>query len=141
MNADTSVGRRAVLAGGAAGACACALAACGAGGPSESTPAPSTNTDGSLADLSAVPVGSSVTVGLPGGARGIVTRTGDSTVRAFSAICPHQGCAVAPKGGKLVCPCHGSEFAPDTGAVVEGPARSGLTTVAVAVRDGKVYPA
>ena len=140
MNLE-SVGRRSVLAGGAAGACACALAACGAGGSPESAPAPSTNADGSLTDLSAVPVGSSVAVGLPGGARGIVTRTGDSTVRAFSAICPHQGCAVTPKSGKLVCPCHGSEFAPDTGAVLEGPARSGLTTVAVAVRDGKVYSA
>jgi Rieske Fe-S protein len=141
MNLETSVGRRSVLAGGAAGACVCALAACGAGGSSESTPAPSTNADGSLTDLSAVPVGSSVAVGLPGGAKGIVTRTGDSTVRAFSAVCPHQGWAVAPKDGKLVCPCHGSEFAPDTGAVLEGPARSGLPTVAVTVRDGKVYPA
>ncbi|MEH3153806.1 MAG: Rieske (2Fe-2S) protein [Gordonia paraffinivorans] len=140
MNLD-SVGRRAVLAGGAAGACACALAACGAGGSSESTPAPSTNADGSLTDLSAIAVGSSVAVGLPGGAQGIVTRTGESTARAFSAICPHQGCAVAPKDGTLVCPCHGSEFAPDTGAVLEGPARSGLATVAVTVRDGKVYPA
>ena len=140
MNVE-SVGRRAVLAAGAAGACACALAACGGGGSSESTPAPSTDTDGSLTDLSAVPVGSSVSVGLPGGAQGIVTRTGDSTVRAFSAICPHQGCAVAPKGDKLVCPCHGSEFAPDTGAVLEGPARTGLATVAVSARGGKVYPA
>jgi Rieske Fe-S protein len=140
MNLE-SVGRRSVLAGGAAGVCACALAACGAGGSSPSTPAPSTNADGSLTELSAVPVGQSVSVGLPGGAQGIVTRTGETTARAFSAICPHQGCAVAPRDGKLVCPCHGSEFAPDTGAVLEGPAKSGLATVAVSVRDGKVYPA
>lgn len=140
MNLE-SVGRRSVLVGGAAGVCVCALAACGAGGTSESTPAPSTNADGSLTELSAVPVGQSVAVGLPGGAQGIVTRTGETTARAFSAICPHQGCAVAPKDGKLVCPCHGSEFAPDTGAVLEGPARTGLASVAVTVRDGKVFPA
>ncbi|GAA1876961.1 Rieske (2Fe-2S) protein [Williamsia serinedens] len=141
MNLE-SVGRRSVLVGGAAGVCACALAACSSGGGSTSTSAaPSTNADGSLTELSAVPVGSSVAVGLPGGAQGIVTRTGETTARAFSAICPHQGCAVAPNDGKLVCPCHGSEFAPDTGAVLEGPSKTGLSTVAVSVRDGKVYPA
>ena len=46
---------------------------------------------------------------------------------AYSAICTHQGCTVAYKGGKLACPCHGSVFDPAKGAeVVAGPAPSPL---------------
>jgi thiosulfate dehydrogenase [quinone] large subunit len=31
----------------------------------------------------------------------------------------------------IACPCHGSEFNPKTGAVVQGPATSGLTPITI----------
>lgn len=51
--------------------------------------------------------------------------------RAFSAVCPHAGCIVRLKDAQLDCPCHGSWFDPQTGAVMRGPARADLTEIAV----------
>jgi cytochrome b6-f complex iron-sulfur subunit len=48
------------------------------------------------------------------------------------ASCTHQGCQPEPVGDRLVCPCHGSEFAFD-GSVLEGPAERPLTRYAVSV--------
>ena len=52
---------------------------------------------------------------------------------ALDSKCPHQGCAVnfVSKSTGFQCPCHGSAFSP-TGALLNGPATSGLTKVAVA---------
>ena len=52
---------------------------------------------------------------------------------AFDAVCPHQGCTVAyaPSAKLIACPCHGSEFDPKTGAVLRGPAATGLTSIRV----------
>lgn len=55
-------------------------------------------------------------------------RTESGELRQFSAICPHMGCTVQWNAAEKTfdCPCHGSRF--DTrGAVIEGPAMSGLT--------------
>lgn len=41
--------------------------------------------------------------------------------RAVSTRCSHRGCAVAPEGELLECPCHGSRFEFD-GTVLNGPA-------------------
>ena len=43
---------------------------------------------------------------------------------AYDAICPHAGCTVGYSSASnlIVCPCHGSEFDPNTGAVVRPPA-------------------
>lgn len=71
----------------------------------------------------------------------VVTRDSADTVHAFSSTCTHLGCAVSEvSGGKIFCPCHGSEFDANTGTVVQGPATSPLTKVQVTVRDGEVYP-
>jgi thiosulfate dehydrogenase [quinone] large subunit len=54
---------------------------------------------------------------------------------AYDAICPHAGCTVGYSSAArlIVCPCHGSEFDPNTGAVVSPPAAQGLSSIKVAV--------
>src|SRR5262249_52681213 len=43
-------------------------------------------------------------------AKVVVTKDQSGQVRAFSAICTHQGCTVASvSGGTINCPCHGSK--------------------------------
>jgi Rieske Fe-S protein len=72
----------------------------------------------------------------------VLTKADDGTVRAFSSICTHQGCPVAEVAdGRIICPCHGSQFDADTGDVAEGPASRPLPPVAVAVREGEVFSA
>lgn len=49
----------------------------------------------------------------------------DNTYAALLMRCTHKQCEVNPAGNKLVCPCHGSEFAAD-GSVLHGPAKTAL---------------
>ena len=60
---------------------------------------------------------------------------------AFSAICPHAGCTVQYAAGNLfVCPCHGSQFNAETGAVLNGPAASGLSPISIVeAGNGQLY--
>ena len=59
---------------------------------------------------------------------------------AFDALCPHAGCTVAVSGNQFVCPCHGSQFRLGTGAVLNGPATSGLTEIRITEGpDGQLY--
>lgn len=59
-------------------------------------------------------------------------------VRAFSAICTHAGCTVRlDKNGGFVCPCHGARF-DQNGAVVKGPARAPLASLATRVEQGEL---
>lgn len=57
---------------------------------------------------------------------------------AFSAICTHLGCTVAPAGNRLDCPCHGSVFDAFTGKNLSGPAPRPLPGVVVHVAAGQV---
>jgi Rieske Fe-S protein len=92
-----------------------------------------------LAALSAVPQGGGVVLGSVGV---VLTSDAQGGVHAFSATCTHQGCTVGPvRDGRIVCPCHGSEFDARTGAVVRGPATRPLPQVRVVVRDGAVFTA
>jgi len=50
----------------------------------------------------------------------VLTRTSKGLF-ALDGACTHNGCGVAAQGSKLVCPCHGSIFASDTGANLMGP--------------------
>jgi cytochrome b6-f complex iron-sulfur subunit len=54
-----------------------------------------------------------------------VRRLASGELVAVLASCTHQGCQPEPIGDRLVCPCHGSEFAFD-GAVLQGPAERPL---------------
>lgn len=111
------------------------LAACGggSGGGAVATP----GADGSLAQVADIPVGGSLSASSDG-QKILLVQAVAGTVTAFSSICPHQGCTVVPGNGELDCPCHGSRF-DLTGAVLAGPATSGLTPFDVHVQDGAVF--
>ncbi|MET8996629.1 Rieske (2Fe-2S) protein [Amycolatopsis sp. NPDC004169] len=91
-----------------------------------------------LVALAEVPVGQAKAAKAPDGSDVIVARTSESVAAAFSAVCTHQGCTVAPKGADLICPCHGSVFNALTGEVKQGPANKPLPSVPVKVENGKV---
>jgi nitrite reductase/ring-hydroxylating ferredoxin subunit len=50
----------------------------------------------------------------------VVTQPVAGTLKAFSTTCTHQRCAVTSvREGFIICPCHGSSFAIDSGAPTE----------------------
>jgi len=128
------VSRRTVLAVGAVGASTVALAACSkakttssaaattssAGSdtavstPPASSGAPSSSDSSSggkaLAKLDDIKVGEAIAATGADGAKILISRPTATTVAAFSAICTHMGCTVAPAGQELDCPCHGSKY-------------------------------
>ncbi len=135
--------RRRVLGGaaavGAAGVLAPALAACGGEDTADSGSATdSTGAAGDSADTAGeirikaadIPDGGGTVVG------DVVVVKDGADVRAFSAVCPHQGCTVdSVADGAISCPCHGSQFSTADGGVIQGPATRGLA-VATASVDG-----
>lgn len=159
-----AIDRRHVLAVGLGTAGLAGLAACGDGGtgatddpmygggaaPATSTPA-SRTTDATtgppaagatpLIALTDVPVGSAASATTADGKPVIVAQPTAGTAVAFSAICTHRGCTVAPAGSEIKCPCHGSVYKASDGSNVSGPAPRPLDTVAVKVVDGQVVPA
>ncbi len=83
---------------------------------------------------SQVPVGGSAAFNDPktGDPSIVIQQTADD-FKAFDAICPHAGCTVAYQASAkiIACPCHGSEFNPANGDVIQGPATSGLNPIKV----------
>ena len=139
MSMDSTISRRTLLAGSAAGVGAVALAACSSGGSGDGASSSKGQPSGrTLARLDDIPVGQAKSVKLPDGSPGIVARPSAEAAACFSAICTHQGCTVAVKGKELDCPCHGSRFNALTGAVLQGPATAPLNKVAVKVSGGEV---
>jgi Rieske Fe-S protein len=73
------------------------------------------------------------------GPKVVVTQPAEGDVRGFTAVCPHQGCLVSEvTNNEILCPCHGSLFSAEDGAVITGPATSGLAPVDIAVVDDQV---
>jgi thiosulfate dehydrogenase (quinone) large subunit len=107
---------------------------------STTAPAPAGTAIGSASD---VPVGGSARFTDPAsGDPGLVLQLSKGSFVAYDAVCPHAGCTVgySPAARLIVCPCHGSEFDPTTGAVEVGPATRGLGTIKVAEGgDGQLY--
>jgi Rieske Fe-S protein len=69
----------------------------------------------------------------------VVVQPTAGVFKAFSAICPHQGCQVAGiAGGVISCPCHGATFKIADGSVIAGPAPQGLTALTVKVSSSEV---
>jgi cytochrome b6-f complex iron-sulfur subunit len=125
--------RTIVVAGLAAGTSV--LVACSGG---SGTSAGGSGTGGSLVPLAQVPVGGAVAAKDASGAPVVVAQPTSGNAVAFSAICTHMGCQVAPAGKQLNCPCHGSQYDALTGAVLKGPATKPLPAVAVHVENGQV---
>ncbi len=93
-----------------------------------------------LGAASQLPVGQGATYRDPGdGQPDIVIRQANGTLVAHSAICTHAGCEVGYQGGQIVCPCHGSVFDARTGAVITGPAVTGLPPRKVIQHAGEIY--
>jgi Rieske Fe-S protein len=103
-------------------------AASGAGGPSGDGTA--------IAMVGEVPVGGGVVndeVAI------VVTQPADGSIKAFTAVCPHQGCLVSEVvDNEIICPCHDSRFSALDGAVLQGPATEGLAAASVVVQGDSI---
>ncbi|MFD8739547.1 Rieske (2Fe-2S) protein [Streptomyces sp. NPDC059618] len=136
MSGRPSASRRTVLRGAAITPVAgLGLAACSGGGSGGGTPATPT---------APVVLGAESEVSA-GGAQlyqdhnVAVSRAGDGSLKAFSSICTHAGCAINKlQGTTLVCPCHGSEFDARTGKVLRAPATVPLHPLPVEEKNGKI---
>ncbi|BDX31992.1 Rieske iron-sulfur protein [Mycobacterium antarcticum] len=124
---------------------ATAVAACGSSTTtpqassetSSQPPAPtgsaSPSVSGALAAVADVPVGSGVIVGDV-----VITQATAGDFKGFSSVCTHAGCNVSKiTDGKIVCPCHNSEFNLD-GTVAQGPAKKPLEAKAVSVQGNSI---
>lgn len=114
-----------------------ALCGCSTSPPagSDGAPAAATAAGTVLGPTSDVPVGSAK---IYSDQQVVVTQASAGTFSGYSTTCPHQGCAVSSVAdGKIVCPCHGSEFALD-GSVVQGPAKTGLKALSVKAAAGQL---
>ena len=149
MTAQPLARRTVLVTGGALGAAA-ALAACGGSGDtaasSSEAPAPESSGAGGsspaapsgevLGPVDQVGVGSGVVYDGP---KVVVTQPAEGDIRGFTAVCPHQGCLVSEvTNNEILCPCHGSLFSAEDGAVITGPATTGLAPVDVSVVDDQV---
>ena len=150
MTAPTSLTRRALLSAGSAtvvGAGALALAACSSPAPSGSgSGSGSANTTPKIAagtevvKVADIPVGGTKAAKI-GDVPVLLSQPTAGTVMCFSAICTHQGCTVGAAAKDFDCPCHGSKFNTETGAVLNGPAVTGLTAIKVTVSGDAVVTA
>ncbi|MET7285131.1 Rieske (2Fe-2S) protein [Streptomyces sp. NPDC005573] len=69
----------------------------------------------------------------------VVSRDGSGTLKAYSTVCTHAGCAIDKlQGTTLICPCHGSRFDALTGKVVQDPATVPLTELPVKTVKGRI---
>ncbi|MER5644250.1 Rieske (2Fe-2S) protein [Streptosporangium sp. NPDC002524] len=136
QEASITPARRQVIAAAGAVACGAALAGCG-GGESAAAAVPPGIKGKVVARTADVPVGGGKVIAKW---KIVITQPSPGVFRAFSASCPHRGCAVGRVGdGVIRCPCHGSEFAADSGKCLKGPAEAPLVRYALRVEgDGIV---
>ena len=143
--------RQVLLTGGVVVAAAAVTAACGSSssttsssapaGGSSSTPSGSSSASddsggGTKVAVADIPVGGGVILA---DKKVVVTQPAAGEFKAFSAVCTHQGCAVASvANGVIVCPCHNSQFSASDGSVKGGPAPAPLASVAVTVSGDQV---
>jgi nitrite reductase/ring-hydroxylating ferredoxin subunit len=118
------------------GVAAVAGCASGTAGPATAAVGAAPAKAKALAKTSDIPVGGGK---IFSDAQVVVTQPAAGTFKAFTAVCPHQGCTVASvASGKIICPCHGSQFQTSDGSVVQGPASTPLTEVPIKVTGGSI---
>jgi nitrite reductase/ring-hydroxylating ferredoxin subunit len=87
-----------------------------------------------------LPEGSPTPVAV-GGVEVLLVRRG-GTIYAISNRCNHRGCSLHEgdfsRQTSVVCPCHGSTFSLEDGALLHGPATAPQPSYLTRVRDGKV---
>ena len=104
--------------------------------PAASAPASTSSGGAGVAQVSDIPVGGGVIIDEPAV---VITQPAEGEVKAFTAICTHQGCLVSEVvDNEIICPCHGSRFSAVDGSVTNGPATTGLTAAGVVVEGGSV---
>lgn len=146
-----NVERRTVLHAGGLVAVGGLVAACGSSGstsssssstsaaPSEPAPAPSAaapSADGDMPAVTDIPVGSGIILE---NEAIVLTQPTAGDVKAFTAICTHQGCLVSEVvNNEIICPCHGSRFSATDGSVITGPAQTPLASAGITVEGGNV---
>jgi len=89
--------------------------------------------------LDKLPPGSGLRASLGGDESTIVVNV-DGSVRAFRAVCTHEGCPLGWNAQQhlIRCPCHGGAY--DTaGRVVSGPPPAPLTELKATVDHGTIY--
>ena len=130
MSIDGITRRKTLTGAAAVGIGAPLLAAC-AGGDSGDTATEPPSSGEELGATSEVPVGGGKVFG---DQRIVVTQPTEGDFKAFSAVCTHQSCLVSQvTDGTIDCLCHGSKFSDTDGSVVNGPATSALSEVAIKV--------
>ena len=72
-----------------------------------------------------------------GGLRGVLVRTQDG-IKGYRNVCTHLGGPTLFEEGALHCQWHGSRYSPETGAVINGPARKPLPALKLELKDGMV---
>jgi Rieske Fe-S protein len=89
-----------------------------------------------LASTGDIPVGGGVVFGEE---QVVITQPTPGEFVGFSAVCTHQGCAVANvAGGTINCTCHGSKFHIADGSVANGPARDPLPARALTINGDQI---
>jgi nitrite reductase/ring-hydroxylating ferredoxin subunit len=69
----------------------------------------------------------------------VVTQPTAGTFKAFDATCTHQQCTVGQvSNGKIMCPCHGSQYNIADGSVAQGPATRALDAKTATVANGEI---
>lgn len=136
--------RTVILAAGGAGVTA-VLTACGAseepaaGGGDVSSTVSSQAPEAGAADSGANALATTADIPEGGGKvfkdqKVVITQPAAGQFKAFTSVCPHQGCDVDKiVDGNIVCPCHSSKFKIADGSVVDGPAKQPLEEKAIKV--------
>jgi Rieske Fe-S protein len=104
--------------------------------PPQAAPGAATAAAAALAQVADIPVGGGRVFAAQ---KVVLTQPSAGVIKAYSAVCTHQGCTVeGVSGGTINCPCHGSAFKVADGSVAGGPAKRALPSVSVTVVDGAI---